>query len=151
NPGSDPVAVTEYLLSFEPPLLDFLLPLVNHDTRPTHPGSDYPPAPYGDWLVRSYDYAKSRCCSTRIRLFDSIRAVVCGRVSPSESSGAGPASFVVVRPNGDIELLDALKSAYEGATKSGLNVFDHDLEAAACHPEILKRHSGKASLSGTCQ
>lgn len=56
NPFSDPIAVVDHLLSFSPKLIDFLLPLGNHDRRPAGKQDDPDATPHGDWLIRAFDH-----------------------------------------------------------------------------------------------
>src|SRR5690606_23074602 len=50
---SDPVAVHDFLASFEPPTIDFNLPHATHDRPPPRRQPDG--AEYGGWLAAAYD------------------------------------------------------------------------------------------------
>ena len=55
---------------------------------------------------------------------------------------------MVIETDGSYEQVDSLKAAYEGAPETGMNVFDHAIDAVARHPGILARQQGIAALSG---
>jgi uncharacterized protein len=57
----------------------------------------------------------------------------------------------VIETDGEIEQTDSLKTAYDGAPATGLDVFTHSLTEAAAHPEVLSRQRGLEGLSATCQ
>ncbi len=151
DPESDPVAVTEYLLSFNPPSIDFLFPLNNHDRPPRPLRMERGATPYADWLVKSYDYWMQRPNETRIRMFQNIMNLLAGAPSLVESFGLNPIDLVVIEANGTLEAVDCLKSTHQGATELGLNVFDHDLDAASRHLKITSRQMGAGGLCHQCQ
>lgn len=47
--------------------------------------------------------------------------------------------------------MDSLKSAYEGAAATGLDVFGHDFDEALGHPGVVARQSAAAALAGQCR
>jgi uncharacterized protein len=153
DPFSDPIAVLEHLRSFTPGLIDFLLPLGNHDRLPagkgTEAGADA--APYGDWLIRSFDHWWSSGASPKIRIFDTIMGLACGHNSPVESLGLEVIDLVVVETNGDIEGLDSLKGTFEGATVLGFNVHQDSFDGAARHAMVKLRQIGIDQLCDTCR
>lgn len=147
---ADPEDVLDYVLQFQPPSIDFLLPYDNWDRRP--PGKPhFESTPYGDWLIRAFQYWYEKHSTTRVRQFASIMRLALGGNSLVETMGLGPTDLVVIETNGDMEGLDSLKGTYNGATVLGLNVFDHDLDAAASHMAIRSRQIGAAGLCRTCQ
>jgi uncharacterized protein len=147
----DPVATYEHLLSHEPPTVDFLLPHANWSNPPGGRRADVA-APYGEWLVAAFDrwYSAPRP-ETSVRLFEEIIRGVLGRPSRVESIGLSPAVDIVVDTDGTIEQSDSLKSAYEGAAFTGLNVHDHAFDAALLLPPIAARQLGSAALADTCR
>jgi uncharacterized protein len=58
---------------------------------------------------------------------------------------------VVVETDGSIEQVDSLKSAYEGAAGTDLDVFQHTFDDALRHPGILARQAGLAALADECR
>jgi uncharacterized protein len=151
DPTTDPVRTTDYLLGFDPPGIDFLLPLDNHDRRPPGKEDDLDAAPYGDWLVRAFDRWIETGTQTRVRIFNSIIGLLCGRASLVESLGLEAIDLVVVETNGEIEAVDSLKAVFEGASELGYNVFDHPFDLVARHAGVKARQLGVDSLAQACR
>ncbi|SCD94433.1 uncharacterized protein GA0115240_13212 [Streptomyces sp. DvalAA-14] len=88
---------------------------------------------------------------TRIRLFEECVALLLGVPAAGERLGLQPFTSLVVEADGAIEQVDALKSAYEGAAATGLDVFRHSFDDALAHPGVAARQAGLAALAGTCR
>lgn len=151
--AGDPAATYEHLLEHEPPVIDFLLPHANWSNppaRPALPGGSM--VPYGDWLIAAFDrwYGAPKP-ETSIRLFDDIMRGMVGRPSRGESVGLSPAAHVVVEADGSIEHLDVLKSAYPGASRTGLHVTTDSFDAVLTDPRTVARQIGVAALADTCR
>lgn len=58
---------------------------------------------------------------------------------------------MVIETDGSIEQIDSLKSAYDGATATGLDVFRHTFDDALRHPGVAARQAGSASLATACR
>ncbi|MDQ3761342.1 MAG: FxsB family radical SAM/SPASM domain protein [Actinomycetota bacterium] len=148
---NDPITVYEALLAFDPPAVDFLLPHGTWSTPP--PGRDHgnTHAPYAEWLIAMFDrwYGSPRR-ETRVRLFEEILHLLLGGKSGSEAVGLTPTSLVVVETDGSIEQTDALKSAYDGAPVTGLNVIRDSFDAALHFPSIAARQIGIDALADQC-
>jgi uncharacterized protein len=150
DPRTDPIACYEALLAYDPPAVDFLLPHANWSDPPARdPAAGS--TPYGDWLVAVFDrwYGAPRQ-ETRVRVLEDLISLVLGGASRSEQIGLSPVAVVVVETDGAIEQVDSLKSAYPGACATGLNVFDHALDAALDHPGVVARQLGLRALCDTC-
>lgn len=74
-----------------------------------------------------------------------------GGASGSESIGLSPVSLVVVETDGSLQQVDTLKSTIQGATRTGLNVFEDSMDMVLDHPSVAARQLGLAGLSPTCQ
>ena len=150
---TDPVEVLDYLASWAPPSIDFLLPLDNHDRRPR--GKDRERerdvAPYGSWLVRAFDRWCELSNPPDVRIFKSIARMLCGGDTTFEALGLLPVDLIVVESDGSIEAVDSLRTTYAGATKLGFNVFDNTFDEAASHVAVRARQLGSLTLSATCQ
>lgn len=151
NPFVDPVRVTDYLLSFQPRMIDFLYPLDNHDRLPAGKREDPGATPYGDWLIRSFDHWWALGKPCRIRIFDSILDMICGGPTRVESLGLLPVDLVVVEANGEIEGVDSLKAAFDGATSLGYDVFRHDFDTVARDLAVRRRQIGIEALCAKCR
>ncbi|MEU6072866.1 FxsB family cyclophane-forming radical SAM/SPASM peptide maturase [Micromonospora sp. NPDC047074] len=146
---NDPIRVYEALLAEEPPRIDFLLPHANWDSPPFRP--DGLATPYADWLLAVHRRWLADGRPVPIRLLESLLATAAGHGSHSEAVGLGPADLVVVETDGTFEQVDSLKSAFDGAAATGLDVFRHRVDDAAAHPAIAVRQTGLAGLCGTCR
>ncbi|GAA2244188.1 hypothetical protein GCM10010145_08710 [Streptomyces ruber] len=151
DPAQDPLETYESLLALRPPALDLLLPHGNWSAPPPHRDAG-DGAPYGDWLCAVFDrwWGAGRR-ETRVRLFESCVALLLGLPAATESLGLAPFDAVVVETDGAIEQVDSLKSAYEGAAETGLDVFRHGFDKALSHPGVAARQAGAAALSDTCR
>jgi uncharacterized protein len=148
---NDPVRTYEGMLEFGPPGINFLLPHGNWDTPPPNRPPDRS-TPYGDWLVAVFDhwYGSSRK-TTRVRLFEEITQLLFGRPSTGEAVGLSPVAIVVIETNGEIEQVDTLKSAYEGAAGTTLHVSRDPFEAALLLPSIAARQIRGLALADECR
>ncbi|MDF9815586.1 uncharacterized protein M2266_004817 [Streptomyces sp. SPB162] len=151
--ASDPAEVYESLLDFAPPAMDFLLPHGNWSAPPPGlPAAAERPAPYGDWLCTVFDrWWRSDHLRVRVRIFEACVALLLGAPASAESLGLRPFDAVVVETDGSIEQVDSLKSAYEGAAATGLDVFGHAFDEALAHPGVAARQGGLAALAGQCR
>jgi uncharacterized protein len=149
----DPVEVYDSLLAFGPPAVDLLLPHGNWTNPPPGlPAPAHDPAPYGRWLTAVFDRwwdAPER--RTRVRLFEECVALLLGVPAAVERLGLQPFTAVVVESDGSIEQVDSLKSAYEGAAATGLDVFRNSFDDALAHPGVAARQAGLAALGATCR
>ncbi|MFI7539963.1 FxsB family cyclophane-forming radical SAM/SPASM peptide maturase [Actinoplanes sp. NPDC049599] len=147
-PDTDPIACYEELLAFQPPALDFLLPHANWDQPPwSPPGTS---TPYARWLSAVFDRWFSAGGPVPIKLFDDIVRLILSGASHSEQVGLSPSGVLVIESDGTIEQVDALKSAYEGACATGLDVHHDELDAALADPGIVARQIGIHALSPAC-
>ncbi|MFJ3822316.1 FxsB family cyclophane-forming radical SAM/SPASM peptide maturase [Streptomyces nodosus] len=150
DPALDPLETYESLLALRPPALDLLLPHGNWSAPP--PYLDGTGTPYGDWLCAVFDrwWGAGRR-ETRVRLFEECLALLLGLPAATESLGLAPFDAVVVETDGSIEQVDSLKSAYEGAARTGLDVFRHSFDEALRHPGVAARQAGAAALAARCR
>ncbi|KAB8191572.1 FxsB family radical SAM/SPASM domain protein [Nonomuraea phyllanthi] len=137
---NDPVEVYEELISHRPPAVDFLLPHGNWATPPPGRVPGLAGTPYADWLIAVFDrwYGAAER-ETAVRIFDAILALLLGRRSGTEGIGPEPAAVVVVESDGSIEQSDALKSAYHGAPRTGLDVARDPFDAVFAVPGAAVR------------
>jgi len=147
--ANDPIAVYDGLTAFEPPQLDLLLPHATWDNPP--PRLDGGGTEYADWLIALYERWSRDGRPFPIRIFDAITDTSWGGASGSESVGLAQVDLIVVETDGTLELVDSLKTAYEGAPFTGLDVVCDSFDDAASHPGVTARQSGIAGLCTTCQ
>lgn len=149
---NDPVETYRGLLGFRPPEIDFLLPHGNWTTPPPgrEPGAGR--TPYADWLTTVFDrWFAEAVRPTRVRLFDSVLALLLGRPGRSEAVGLAPVDLVTVETDGELEQSDALKTAGEGVAGTGLDVRRHSFDDALRHPGLRDRQRGVAALAPGCR
>jgi uncharacterized protein len=150
DPTLDPVEMYESLVALGPPALDLLLPHGNWSTPPPH--WDDSGTVYGDWLCAVFDrWWQAGRRETRVRLFEECLALLLGLPAATESLGLTPFDAVVVETDGSIEQVDSLKSAYDGAARTGLDIHRHTFDDALRHPAVAARQAGAASLAATCR
>lgn len=151
DPQTDPIRVTDYLLSLEPPGYDYLLPHYNWVNRPWGKKDDPQATPYGDWMIRAFDHWFARKTPVRVRTFEAILRRLFGSDSGVESLGARLVDLIVVETNGELEAVDSLKATYDGATHLGYNIFEHDLDTVAADVRVRARQQGVNGLCRTCR
>ncbi|MYR92124.1 MULTISPECIES: radical SAM/SPASM protein FxsBH, inactivated beta-hydroxylase extension form [unclassified Streptomyces] len=147
--ANDPVAVLDALTELDPPLIDFLLPHATWDEPPPRP--DGSPTAYAEWLLTVFDRWQEQGRPVPVRLFSSVLSTLSGGPSLTESLGLAPTDLVVVETDGQLEQVDSLKSAYEGAAATGFDVFTHTFDEVAAHPGVRARQLGLAGVSETCR
>ena len=86
-----------------------------------------------------------------IRLFDSLISAAGGGPSWTEVIGLDPVDLLVIETDGSWEQPDSLKTAYDGAAATGLNVFAHPVDEVARQPGFAVRAGGLATLSADCR
>lgn len=142
DPRNDPIRVYEALVAFEPPRIDFLLPHATWDHPPLRPTQ----TAYADWLIAIHDRWVRDGRPVAIRLFDAIS----GRGGQTESLGGAADDVVVIETDGSYELPDSLKTAYEGAAATGMDVFRHALDEVPRPPDTLAEQCRVCPLVTSC-
>jgi uncharacterized protein len=146
---NDPIAVYEALLAEAPPRLDLLLPHATWDRPPPRPAGEH--QSYAAWLGRIHSRWLADGRPVPIRFFDSLLAAWDGRPSESEAAGLDPVDLLVIETDGSWEQTDSLKTAFENAPVTGLNVFSHSVDEVAAHPNVAARQAGITALCQACQ
>lgn len=147
---NSPVETYRFLRGYEPKSVEFLLPLGNHDLVP--PGLPADATPYADWLLAVFaEWYTERPQTTLIRRFRDVIGLMAGIGTSSEEWGLQPVDFAVVEANGEMQTVDTLKTAFEGANHIGLNLREHDFDDMLAHPSVRERQVGASSLCATCQ
>ncbi|MFF3356698.1 radical SAM/SPASM protein FxsB, inactivated metallohydrolase extension form [Streptomyces sp. NPDC002917] len=146
---NDPHAVFDALAELEPPLIDFLLPHATWEQPPPRP--DGSPTAYADWLLSIFDRWTEQGRPMPVRFFSSVLSTLSGGPSLTGYLGLAPTDLVVVETDGQLEQVDSLKSAYEGAASTGFDVFTHTFDEVAAHPGVRARQLELAGVSETCR
>jgi len=169
---NDPIETYDFLRSWSPPSIEFLLPLGHYDLLP--PGkndrkysygsrvmlpmfdfdgeADLGPTPYADWLIEIFNqWYRDKSQRVVIRRFKDIIALMLHGNRSSEEWGLQPVDFAVVETNGDIQAVDTLKVTYSGANHLGLNVFEHSFDDMFESPLVRERQNRWSKLCTTCK
>ncbi|MFK0108353.1 FxsB family cyclophane-forming radical SAM/SPASM peptide maturase [Streptomyces sp. NPDC091217] len=146
---NDPAAVYDALAATGAPRIDLLLPHATWDTPPLRP--DGAATPYADWLLAVHDRWSAGGRPMPVRLFDSVISTLGGGPSLTESMGLESADVVVIETDGTYEQADSLKTAYDGAPETGLDIFRHSLDEVARHPGMTARQHGADDLAAQCR
>ncbi|WP_330179447.1 FxsB family radical SAM/SPASM domain protein [Nocardia sp. NBC_01503] len=156
--ANDPVAVYRGLLAQDPPRMDLIMPHSNWEHQP--PGLRSPRDPdnpkqgggeYGRWLIAVFDAWNADGRPVPLRTFESVVAAMYGRPSSAEAIGLDQVDLLVIETDGSLEQVDSLKTAYEGAAATGLDVWDNSLDEAAVLPGITVRRDGIDGVSAICK
>ncbi|GAA1407131.1 hypothetical protein GCM10009639_55500 [Kitasatospora putterlickiae] len=147
---NDPVAVYRAIAELEPPAVDFLLPHATWEHPPDRPAG-VGATLYADWLLAVHACWEADGRPFAVRTFDSVHRTLAGLPGLSESLGLEPVDLVVLETDGTYEQADSLRTAYDGAPATGLDVFRHSLDDVLRHPGIAARQAGLAGLSATCR
>jgi uncharacterized protein len=146
---NDPIAVYEALRAEAPPRVDLLLPHATWAQPPYRPADEN--APYAAWLGRIHARWLADGRPLPIRFFDSLRDAWAGRPSSSEAAGLDPVDMLVIETDGSWEQADSLKTAFDGAPETGLDIFSHSVDEAAASAGVVSRQGGLAALCRTCR
>jgi uncharacterized protein len=150
--ANDPIEVYESLVAHRPPAIDFLLPHGTWTDPPPGLSADPSHTLYGDWLATIFDrWYAARPMPTRVRVLEEIMHLALGGSGHTEHLGLSPAAFAIVDTDGSLQQVDSLKSAFNGATATGLHVATDSFNDFLSHPSIALRQEGLASLSSECQ
>lgn len=156
--GNEPVAVYRGLLEQQPPRVDLLLPHATWEHQPyrlQHPRDPRRPAEgageYARWLGAIFDVWDAEGRPTPIRTFESVLGALYGRPVTTETLGLDPVDLLVIETDGTLEQVDALKTAYDNAAATGLDVWRNALDEAAAVPGIAVRQQGLDGLSEDCR
>ncbi|MFF2661420.1 FxsB family cyclophane-forming radical SAM/SPASM peptide maturase [Kitasatospora sp. NPDC058032] len=148
--ANDPLAVYRALAELEPPAVDFLLPHATWERPPWRPAGAGA-TPYADWLLAVHTRWEADGRPFAVRTFDSVHRTLSGLPGLSEALGLEPVDLVVLETDGTYEQADSLRTAYDGAPATGMDVFRHSLDDVARHPGTAARQSGLAGLNATCR
>jgi uncharacterized protein len=146
---NDPITVYQALLAAQPPRIDLLMPHATWDQPPYRlPGGG---GDYAAWLGRIHSRWLADGRPFPVKYFDSVLDAWEGRPSGSEAAGLDPVDLLVVETNGSWEQADSLKTAFENAPETGLDVFSHSVDEAVAHPGVAGRQAGLSALCPTCR
>lgn len=148
----NPLDVYEYLRSFTPRSIEFLLPLGHYELRPPGKEVSLDTTLYADWLLPIFHrWYEERPQPITIRRFRDVIALLAGLNNSSEEWGLQPIDFAVIETNGEIQAVDTLKITYPGANHLGLDIFRHSFDDMFSAPSVVERQLRWSSICTTCQ
>ncbi|MFF4234132.1 FxsB family cyclophane-forming radical SAM/SPASM peptide maturase [Streptomyces sp. NPDC001820] len=148
---NDPVGTYEAMLEFEPPSVDFILPHANWIQPPPRWRENPDHTPYGDWLIAVFErWYSAPTQETDVRTLRAILDELLGGRSHDEVIGLAAIRLIEVETNATVEQVCSLKSAFDGATGTGFNVFAQSFDDALGHPGVMARQAGAEALSDIC-
>ena len=146
---NDSTAVYDALWAEAPPRVDLLLPHATWEHPPYRPADA--DTSYAAWLGQIHARWLADGRPFPIRFFDSLLEAWEGRPSGSEAAGLDPVDLLVIETNGSWEQADSLKTAFDGAPETGMDIFSHSVDEAAAFTGVVSRQGGLASLCQTCR
>jgi len=156
--ANDPIAVYRGLVAQQPPRVDLLLPHATWEHQPIGLTSARDPGrptegdgEYAGWLDAVFDAWDADGRPMPIRTFESVLGALYGRPATTEALGLNPVDLLVIETDGTLEQVDSLKTAYEGAAATGLDVWSNTLDEAAAIPGIAVRRQGIDGVSAVCR
>ena len=147
--NSDPVLVYQHLAALSPPTIDFLEPDGSWDRLPD--GKNHPDTTeYGDWLIAVFDEWFSGNQNVKLRKFEEIIQRLLGGHGDMEYFGLEPVSLLVVATDGSYESVDQIKSVKDGIERTGLDVFNNEIDDVLELDLIRARQLGLDGISSKC-
>ena len=147
---NDPIATLDYLSTYNPANVDFLLPHHTWECPPIRPNNS--DVAYGEWYWRLYqEWVGGRWPQMSIRFLTSIISQLAGGKGIYEAMNLAPCQLIVVSADGSMEAVDSIKATASGQQYTGLNVQTATFDEALQKPVIYMRQTGKNQLCEICQ
>lgn len=147
NPEIDPYELLTFFEKLNTTAIDFLLPDFNYDTFPY---DKYPPGTFGRWLSAIFDYWLASETKMEVRIFRTLMKLLMGGKKGYDSFGALSDGVIVVETDGTYHGLDVLKTAYHGATQTGMSLHSHPIEALESLPLVTALSKKQFSAPQKC-
>jgi len=145
--GVSPEAALAHLETLGIPRADFLLPDWNHDT---YPYEDLPLGSIGAWLTELFDKWIATNSKLHIRIFATIMRLLLGSDFGTDGLGRRSRGTLMVETDGSYHIHDGLKTAFEGASRSGDSLSSCPISNIEVHPLAIALTDKISSVSGTC-
>jgi uncharacterized protein len=149
NPESMPSDVWSYLVQWQPPMVDFLLPHHTWQDPPPYSLSGIPI--YGEWLSEIFDiWISSGPHSITVRYLEEIIGRSMGGSGSLESLGEEPVTLLVINVDGEYEGVDSLKASHPESWVTNMNVYADSVQDVLHNELIALRQSGADQLAEEC-
>ncbi|MFJ9630063.1 FxsB family cyclophane-forming radical SAM/SPASM peptide maturase [Streptomyces sp. NPDC101175] len=148
DPANSPRRTFDALAAYCPPAIDFLLPHGTWDAPPAGVGGTR--AQYGDWLCEVFDRWESTGRPVRVRLFESVIALL-RRDGGNGTATLGmlPAANVVIESDGALVWTASLNAVADRAAETGANIFGHSFDDLLTLPSAPE--AGLGTLCSACR
>lgn len=140
DPRYKPSSIIDELARFDPPMVDFLLPLRDWD-KP----SSLSMVAYTDWLNSAFQYVHQLERPMRVRLFDNM---ILGALGIGEDVSGG---YLVVETDGSLELDDTLKASASNLSILNYNICDSELHRVQDDPRVVDFQAAQNKLCQKCR
>lgn len=143
NTDIKPEDIYEFYLTINAKKVNILLPDNHYDNLPKGKNGSFSfsDTTYGDWLIDLYDEWSNHESKLRpgIPFFENIMNLILGEIKGDELIGKKNNGAVTIETNGDIEVVDPLRTCGNGFTRNTLNVFRNEIaEIEKC--ELFKEY-----------
>ncbi|AZB19200.1 radical SAM protein [Chryseobacterium indologenes] len=141
NPDVDPFDFYYHMKKVNHHQLNILLPNINYSNIPAFylPLDKFIPET-SSWLISLYETWKEDTNRLSIPFFELIIQLISGYENfGNHLIGNCENGVAVIETNGDIEVIDALRTSFSGATRGNINVADHDIDELH-HIELFKKY-----------
>jgi uncharacterized protein len=135
NTHIDPVYFYSHMKEINKHQLNILLPNINFSNIPDFymPVEDHM-TKSKNWLIELYEVWKNDAERLSIPFFELIIKLIAGaRNFGNHLIGNCENGVAVIETNGDIEVIDALRTSFSGATRGNLNVLNNEIEEIHDH------------------
>ncbi len=149
---TNPIELFKWFINWGRTKVDFLFPHHNHQDKPKQDYNSTHGYGYGLWLSKIFDYWWDNDLSDiKVRIFEDIIHLLIGGKFSVESLGLSSIQLVVIQTDGEYEAVDSLKSTYDGAVSTKMNVFNHSFNDVFQNELIGTRVNRFNHLCKTCQ
>lgn len=145
--GVPPKEMLDTLESYGVGRADLLLPDLNHDTIAQ---TGLSPGDIGDWLIRVFDQWVKRGRTVYIRIFITIIDLLLGGRWGTELFGTRSAGALMIETDGSYEIHDGLKTAFQGAGHTGMNVAHTPVAVVEALPMAMSFREKARAASREC-
>jgi uncharacterized protein len=145
NPRTNPTEILDAIESLGVERGDFLLPELNHDTMGN---SGIQAGETGTWLIKLFNAWSEREGSIYIRTFLLLIDLLLGGQRGTDQFGAHTVGALAIETDGSYHIADALKTTFEGASRTGMSVFDSPVRSVE---QLPLARSFRDKGSGACE
>jgi uncharacterized protein len=139
------------LASFDPPSIDFRLPLNHHDNPPVRHELDTDRIGYGQWYEAIFEEMMKSPRQIPVRFLSAIVHGLAGSPACDLFWGNTEAHIMVIEADGSYELVDNLKAIGNGLTKTGLGVHANSINDFVLHKNNWYDESKLNTVSDKCR